>query len=195
MRHGSRVAAMAAVVVSGLLVSTQLRAADEKPSAQAKIGEKAPDFALKDAFGKEHKLSDYRGKIVVLEWINQQCPVSKGKHTKQTMQESYKKHADQVVWLAIDTKANDPEKNRVYAAKMGIAYPILHDTDGKVGRAYNARTTPHMFVIDKEGKLVYDGAIDDKGETNYVDNAIHDLLEGKTVSKPKTEPYGCGVKY
>jgi peroxiredoxin len=180
----------------GILIYSQSTAAAEKEEPKAKIGESAPDFALKDSYGKEFKLSDFKDKIVVLEWINQKCPVSHGHHDKQTMQKTYKKTADKVVWLAIDTgKTNSPENNRVYAAKMGLAYPVLHDTDGKVGRLYGAKSTPHMFVINKGGKLAYDGAIDDKGETNYVADAIEALIAGKNVPKSKTEPYGCGVHY
>lgn len=180
----------------GVFVYSQSTAAPSKEDIKAKIGEPAPDFTLKDEYGKEFKLSEFKNKIVVLEWINQKCPVSQGHHDKQTMQKNYKKAADKVVWLAIDTgKANQPESNRIYAAKMSLAYPILHDTDGKVGRMYGATHTPHMFVIDKGGKLAYDGAIDDKGETNYVASAIEALLAGKTVDKTKTEPYGCGIKY
>ncbi len=181
--------------LAGIFLYSQSVAAP-KPDAQAKIGSAAPDFTLKDAFGKEFKLSEFKGKIVVLEWINQQCPVSRGHHQKKTMQDTYKKYADQIVWMAIDTGVkNKPEENRVYAAKMGLAYPILHDADGKVGRLYGAKTTPHMFVINKDGKLVYDGAIDNEGSTNYVAAAVDATVDGKPVAKSKTESYGCPVKY
>ena len=182
--------------LSAVLVYSQSSVAADKEEAKAKIGEAAPDFTLKDSFGKEFKLSEFKNKIVVLEWMNQQCPVSHGHHEKQTMQKTYKKAADKVVWLAIDTgKLNSPESNRIYAARMGLAYPILSDVDGKVGRLYGARTTPHMFVINKGGKLAYDGAIDDHADTNYVADAVQALIDGKNVPKSKTESYGCGVHY
>jgi peroxiredoxin len=177
--------------------ASDARAADESSkSAAAKVGEPAPDIMLKDTYGKEFKLSEFKGKIVVLEWLNPHCPVSKGKHEQKVMQDTYKKYADKVVWLGVDTTSGTKaDSDRVYAAKMQLAYPILMDGDGKAGHAYGARTTPHMFVIDKDGKLAYDGAIDDKGETNYVAAAVDAVSEGKPVAKPKTEPYGCGVKY
>jgi peroxiredoxin len=161
------------------------------------IGQTAPAFSLPDCYGNDISLESQRGKVVVLEWINQKCPVSEGHHKKHTMQDLIKKYAGKgVVWLAIDSSSFcDAEANRVYAAEMGLAYPILQDPDGKVGKAYGAQTTPHMFVIDKEGKLAYNGAIDDQKSTNYVDAALQAVLAGKTVEKSKTKPYGCGVKY
>lgn len=164
---------------------------------KAKIGKPAPDFTLRDCHEKTFKLSDYKGKIVVLEWVNQHCPVTKGKHADKTMQKTFAKYArDGVVWLGIDsTSTLDVEKNRIYAAEMGLAFPLLNDSDGKVGRTYGARTTPHMFVIDKSGNLVYNGAIDDQGKRNYVAEAIEAVVAGSTVAKAKTRPYGCSVKY
>ena len=164
---------------------------------KAKIGKPAPDFTLRDCYGKTFNLSDYKGKTVVLEWVNQYCPVSKGKHRARTMQKTFAKYArDGVVWLGIDsTSTLDVEKNRIYAAEMGLAFPLLNDPDGKVGRTYGARTTPHMFVIDKSGNLVYNGAIDDQGKRNYVAEAIEAVVAGSTVAKAKTRPYGCSVKY
>ena len=174
--------------------------AAEKPNTEmtlAALGSPAPDFVLKDAYGKEFKLSEFKDKVVVLEWLNQDCPVSRGTHQKKIMQDTYKKYADKgVIWLGVCSTAGEkPDRDRVYAAAQGLAYPILHDVDGKVGHAYQAKTTPHMFVIDKTGKLAYTGAIDDRKDKNYVATAVDELLEGKPVSTPKTEPYGCGVKY
>ncbi len=186
-------------VMAGVPLYSQLTAAPATANAKAELGKPAPGFALKDVYGKEFKLSDFKGKIVVLEWINKGCPISRGCHDekKKIMQKTYKKYAGKgVIWLAIDTTFNaKPEENRVYAAEKGLAYPILHDPDGKVGHAYAARTTPHMFVVDKAGKLAYDGAIDDEGKTNYVASALDDVLAGRPVAKSKTEPYGCSVKY
>lgn len=185
------------VGMAGFLFCCQSSAVPAAPATKAKLGEAAPDFTLKDVYGKAFKLSDFKGKIVVLEWISKDCPVSRGFHEKKIMQSTYGKYAGKgVIWLAIDTTHYvKPETNRVYAAEKNLAYPILHDPDGKVGRTYGARTTPHMFVIDKAGKLRYDGAIDDRGKTNYVAAALDDLLAGRPVAKSRTEPYGCTVKY
>lgn len=197
MKKMAWIAPAVGIMLAGTLLYSQSLAAADAEAQSAKVGQAAPDFALRDVYGKEFKLADFKDKVVVLEWINQSCPVSKGAHDKKVMQETYKKYADKgVIWLAIDTTAGvQPDKNRVYAAEMGLAYPILHDAEGKVGRAYGAKTTPHMYVIDKTGKLAYDGAIDDRSKTNYVAAAVDSLLAGKAVATSKTEPYGCGVKY
>ncbi len=191
--------ALAGLISAGFYFRTPVaRAANEGDAAAAKaaLGEAAPDFTLKNEFGKEFKLSEFKGKVVVLEWLNPDCPVSKDHHVRKTMQDTYKKYAKDVVWLGIDsTSGVQAEKERVYAAEMGMAYPILLDGDGKVGHSYGATNTPHMFVIDKQGKLVYMGAIDDKGSTNYVSDAVQALQKGETIAKPKTKAYGCSVKY
>ena len=168
---------------------------------------KAPDFKLKNHDGKEVKLADYTGKIVVLEWINHECPFVKYHYEKKpTMNELAKKYKDKkVVWLAIDsTNHQETEKNKKYAEKNKILHPILDDRSGKVGKAYKATNTPHMFIIDTNGNIAYNGAIDnaplgkvpkDKELVNYVDKALKELTSGKAVSIPKTKPYGCTVKY
>ena len=194
-------AALATVTLAAVFLYTQTTAAPAAADAKAELGKPAPDFTLKDVYGKPFKLSDFKGKIVVLEWINRSCPISRKcsdpTQKKVTMQVVYGKYAEKgVVWLAIDTTHTaKPEDNRVYAAEKGLAYPILHDPDGKVGKTYGAKTTPHMFVIDKAAKLVYSGAIDDHSEKNYVAAALDDLLAGKPVAKTRTESYGCSVKY
>ena len=195
-----RVIPIAGVCVISLALLYSGSTAEEKAAAEtkkAKIGEPAPALALKDCYDKTFTLAEFKGKTVVLEWIYQRCPISKGCHEKKVMQNTYKKYADKgVVWLAIDsTYTAKPEGNRVYAAQMGLAYPILHDPEGTVGKAYGATNTPHMFVIDKAGKLAYAGAIDDQADKNYVAAALDELLAGKPVSKPQTKPYGCTVKY
>lgn len=193
MKNKWAILTVAAVAAGVFLYGHSSGAQTDKP---AEPGLTAPDFAIKDVYGKEFKLSDFKGKIVVLEWVNKGCPVSLGAHEKQQMQKTYKKYAAKgVVWLGIDsTEGAKPDENRVYAAEQGLAFPILHDTDAKVANAYGAKRTPHMFVIDKEGKLAYAGAIDDKGDKNYVAAAIEDLLAGRTVARPKTDAYGCGIK-
>lgn len=175
--------------------------ADEKPI-------KAPDFKLNNYDGKEVKLADYKGKIVVLEWINPECPFVKyhyeKKSTMKDLAAKYKKDK-KVVWLAIDsTSHQQTEKNKEYAEKNKILYPILDDRSGKVGKAYKATNTPHIFIINTDGNIAYRGAIDnaplgkvpkDKDYVNYVDKALAELTSGKAVSIAKTKPYGCTVKY
>lgn len=166
--------------------------------SKATVGQSAPGFKLKDVYGKEFSLEEFRGHIVVLEWTNYECPYVKAHHQeKQTTQKLYAKYADKgIVWLGIDsTHTRKPDQNRKWAAANRIAYPILHDPTGSVGHAYGAKTTPHMFVIDKDGVLAYAGAIDDTKNTNYVDAAIASLLDGKKPDKTETKPYGCSVKY
>jgi peroxiredoxin len=168
------------------------------------IGSAAPDFHVTDAEGKPHSLADQRGKIVVLEWTNPGCPYVQRHYTKGTMKELAQKYKGQdVVWMAVDTTTgNTPEKSAEWAKKNELSYPILIDKDGSMARAYSARTTPHMFIIDKSGNLVYQGAIDDdpngnKGEQaiNYVDKALAKLTTGGQPEVSTTQPYGCGVKF
>jgi peroxiredoxin len=158
------------------------------------IGKPAPLFELTGMDGKTYKLSDYKDKILVLEWWNQDCPVSR-RYTP-TMNELAKKYAAQgVVWLAIDTTHyQTAAKDVEYHRESGMPYPILMDTDGKVGHLYEAKTTPHMFVVNK-GTLVYDGAIDNRGDRNYVAETLDAVLAGRPVPLAKTQPFGCSVKY
>lgn len=184
------------------LVQPLLAAKDKaaKPEA-AKVGEAAPDFALKDQEGKEVKLADLKGKIVVLEWTNDGCPVWKAHHAKDknTMVDLATSYAGKdVVWLGVDSTAGRSGKHLAGTVKdYSLPYRVLEDSAGTVGRAYGARTTPHMFVIDAQGKLAYAGAIDDQkaGGTNYVKAAVDALLAGKTPEVATTKPYGCGIKY
>ncbi len=168
-------------------------------------GKRAPEFELNSFDGKTVSLSDYRGKIVVLEWFNFECPLSRYHYeTKNTMVELAKKYKGKnVVWLAVNsTSHTTPGPNKTFAKRHGLPYLILDDRSGKVGRAYGAQTTPHMYVINPRGRIVYEGAIDDsplgkkkEGVINYVDNALAELTARKAVSTPKTKPYGCTVKY
>jgi hypothetical protein len=174
--------------------------------AETAVGAAAPDFSLPDLQGKVHKLADYRGHVVVLEWINPNCPFSRRHAEEGTMTRLAAKHGD-VVWLAVNSTAKDhrdflaPQQHASYDKEHGIAYPVLYDTDGKVGHAYGAKTTPHMFVIDEAGKVVYNGAIDDdsygraKERRNYVDGALAAHAGGKPADPASTTPYGCSVKY
>ncbi len=166
---------------------------------------KAPAFTLTSFNGKSVSLSDYKNKIVVLEWFNFGCPFSKYHYeTKNTMIELANKYKDKnVVWLAINSTSNTTsEANKFFVRRYKLPYPILDDTSGNVGRAYGARTTPHMYIIDSNGMIVYQGAIDNApsgksqdGYINYVDKALAELIEGKEVSMTYVRPYGCSVKY
>lgn len=180
--------------------------------AQPEIGKPAPDFTLKDLDGKEHSLSDFKGKTVVLEWVNYGCPFVKKHYDSKNMQKLQKKATDDgVVWLAVCSSApgkqgnETPETGKTKTKDVGSeATAYLVDESGKVGKLYNAKTTPEMFVINKEGVLVYMGAIDDKptpspdsiaGAVNHVENALAELAAGKPVTTASTKPYGCSVKY
>ena len=190
-----------------LAASTALFAADSPA-----VGTTAPDFSLTDSKGKTQSVSQYKGKYVVLEWFNPECPFVKkhyGSGNKQKLQEEFTGKG--VVWLSIDSSAPGLEGNLTAEqanAKMAEwktkQTALVLDSDGKAGRSYGAKNTPHMFVINPEGKIVYEGAIDSKpssnasdiaGSTNYVKVALEESMAGKTVSNANTKPYGCSVKY
>jgi len=207
------------LLLVGLGVFAAAAPADDDTAAKVAVrGEKADkpavemtvaDFKLEDTAGKEHVLSEYvaAGKTVVLEWFNPDCPFVVGFHgaTPDRMAAVFERlKGDDIVWLAINSSAEGKqgaglERNQKAVADWKLPYPVLLDTDGTVGKAYGAKTTPHMFVISK-GALVYEGAIDDsagqgEAEVNYVVQAITELREGKPVSTPKTRSFGCSVKY
>jgi len=171
--------------------------------ADAHVGKPAPDFKAADQDGKQHSLSEYKGKIVVLEWTNPGCPFVQRHYRAETMEKTSAKLAkDGVVWLAVNSTAgNTPAETKKWMKDQGFAYPTLQDAGGTIGHAYGAKTTPHMFVIDKPGVLRYAGAIDsdprgkEAAPTNYADQAVTALLAGKDPPKANTEPYGCTVKY
>lgn len=189
-----------------------VKAAPAEGSSADLVGKKAPDFSLPDATGKTRKLSDYKGKIVVLEWFNHGCPFVK-KHydsgNMQKLQDAYEKKG--VVWLSVCSSAegkqgfaSGAEHAKAFKDKKSSPTAILIDSEGTVGKAYDAKATPTMCVIDKNGVLVYAGAIDDKNGTdsaeikdakNYVSAALDEVMNGKQVSTASTKAYGCGVKY
>src|SRR5438067_6121789 len=196
---------IAAILAS--LTTTTLLALDSPP-----VGGAAPDFSLTDAKGKTHSLSQYKGKYVVLEWFNPECPFVKkhyGSGNMQKLQEEYTGKG--VVWLTIDSNAPGSEGNMTpeQAAKVAAAWKthqtaLLLDPEGKAGRAYGAKNTPNMVVVSPEGKIAYEGAIDSKAtpnpadipsSTNYVKVALDESLAGKPVTTANTQPYGCSVKY
>ncbi len=198
-------------VALGLLAVTSLTLfADDKHAghnhAKLGLGDQAPAFTLKDQSGKDVSLSDYSGKIVVLEWFNEGCPFVVKHYKEGHMNTLAGKYADKgVVWLRVNSTSNaTQDSNAKIAGDWKIAGPILLDADGEVGKDYGATNTPHLYIVNKEGKLAYRGAIDSDssadtakvaGATNYVAKALDELLDGKSVSQPETKAYGCTVKY
>ncbi len=185
---------LAAVAIVGLSARAQ---------ADAQVGKPAPEFKAMDQDGKPQTFSQYKGKIVVLEWTNPGCPFVQRHYRAETMEKlSTKLAKDNVVWLAVNSTAeNTAADTKKWMKDQGFAYPTLQDNDGAIGHAYGAKSTPHMFVIDKNGVLRYAGAIDNdpRGKaaapTNHVDQAVAALLSGKDPPVASTEPYGCSVKY
>jgi peroxiredoxin len=196
----TRVWALASLMIAGPMLY------GAEPAAKTKLT-KAPDFALKNYDGKEYKLSDYKGKIVVLEWFNYECPFSRYNYEKTTADNDLAaKYKDKnVVWLAINSTGHQTaEKNKEFAEQFKVNHPILDDSTGKVGKAYGAMTTPHIYIIDTEGNTVYRGAFDNapigkipenEKYVNYIDKALDELTAGKPITTAQTKPYGCSVKY
>jgi len=175
-------------------------------STTAAIGKPAPDFKLNDVNGKTHSLADYKGKVVVLEWSNFECPVCARHAKSKTAEKTLAAYKDKgVVWLNIDSNFGSETKQdgiKKFNKDNGLTAAWVLDPSGATGKAYGAKTTPHVFVIDQKGNLAYMGAIDDdnkgdKGDKakNYVKDAIDAVLKGSTVATATTEPYGCSVKY
>jgi peroxiredoxin len=177
-----------------------------------KVGEAAPDFTATDSNGKQQRLSDYKGKWVVLEWHNQGCPYTKKHYDSGNMQRLQKQWtAKGVTWFTVISSAIGTQgyvtaaQENDYVKRMNASpTAVLLDPSGQVGHLYNAKTTPHMFIIDPTGKLVYDGAIDDRSTSdvadipnakNYVEAALTEGLAGKPITVSASRPYGCSVKY
>ncbi len=181
----------------------------EAAKGPAALGQKAPDFALRDLDGNNVKLSDFRGKTVVLEWFNPECPFVKKNHGEGPLKDMAKKVAEKgVVWLAVNSNAPGKQGhgaavNREGKQRFGLSHPVLLDETGEVGRLYGATNTPHMYVVDPAGVLAYRGAIDNapdgdpRGDrlVNYVEAALADLGAGRPVATPEVKAYGCSVKY
>ncbi len=185
-----------------LALAVVLAALPLSAAAQPRLGQAAPGFALKDENGVRHGLEQYRGKLVVLEWTNPGCPFVQRHYRKGTMVETARAFAGKVVWLAVNSSHfAKPEETRRWREQHKLPFPTLQDPEGAVGRAYAARTTPQIFVIDGKGVLRYAGAIDndphedEKRPVNYARAAVGALLAGKAPSPAQTEPYGCSVKY
>lgn len=199
-----------AALCCGALLSLTVSAQNEPKSAS--IGQPAPNFTLQGGDGKTHSLSEYKGKFVVLEWTNPNCPFVHKFYDGGAMQKTQAEETGKgVVWLRINSSAPGTSDHQTPAdvvayekANKVASTATLLDSDGKVGHTYGARTTPHMFVIDSKGVLVYAGGIDNKPSpnaediataTNYVTAALDEAMAGKPVSKPTAMPYGCSVKY
>jgi len=198
--------------MKSLLLATTLALTTSAAFATATVGQPAPAFTAVDASGKTVSLADFKGKHVVLEWVNPGCPFVVKHYSSGNMQGTQKDAAAKgVVWLAVNSTATDAgdykkpaEMAQWMQAQKAAAATTLMDADGKVGKAYGARTTPHMYIVDPQGKLVYAGGIDDKpstntadipGATNFVKLALNETLAGKPVTQASTRPYGCSVKY
>ncbi len=195
------------ILLSFLVV--QINAND---SEKAKLGSAAPNFTLTDIKGETHSLSDFKDKYVVLEWINFDCPFVKKHYNSKNMQNLQKKYTEEgVVWLSICSSAegkqgyfDSKEISKRIADHEASMTAYLVDADGKVGKMFEAKTTPHMYVINPEGVLVYAGGIDNIKSTNvndigkaknYLSLALDEAMAGKEVSKKYSQPYGCSVKY
>lgn len=185
----------------GLVVCMSLR-------AEVKTGDAAPAFAAKGSDGKDYKSDDLKGKIIVLEWTSPGCPYVRKQYGSGNMQALQKKYGGKgVIWLAVSTGKSEQDGakwQKILAERSAAPTTVLLDGDGSVGRAFGAKTTPHMFVVSAEGKIAYQGALDDQaspdqadpsGAKNYVAAAVEALLAGKPVETGTTKPYGCGVKY
>jgi peroxiredoxin len=182
------------------------------PAWAARVGEKAPDFAATDSNGVEHMLSQYAGKYVVLEWHNNGCPYVRKQYDSGNMQKLQKQWTSRgVIWLTVISSAPGKqgyvtanEENDYLKQMNATPTAAILDPTGKLGHLYDAKTSPHMFIIDPSGTLIYDGAIDDQptpdpasvnGATNFVSQALTEAMAGKPVSVQTSRPYGCSVKY
>ena len=198
--------------MKNLILMSLLAVASGTVVAAATVGQPAPAFSALDTAGKPVSLADFKGRHVVLEWVNPGCPFVQKHYGSANMQGTQKEAAAKgVVWLAINSTAVDAADYKAPAElaawmqqQKAAASATLMDADGKVGRAYGARTTPQMVLIDPAGKVIYTGAIDSKptanpadiaGATNHVKQALAEALAGKPVSVASTRPYGCSVKY
>ncbi len=200
------------IIMKSLLITTLIGAAALVTATAAEIGQSAPAFEAKDLNGKTVSLSELKDKVVVFEWVNFGCPFVKkhyGSGNMQKLQADYT--AKGVVWIAVDSAAKGKEDDQEASKMAKIAKEngdksthFILDMDGKIGKAFGAKVTPQMFIVNKEGTLVYSGAIDSKATTNQEDvatadklfaNALDAVLAGKEVVNAKNQPYGCGVKY
>ena len=203
---------MTAAALATFATFATLGLAATSAAASATVGQGAPAFTVSDTRGKAVSLADFKGKHVVLEWVNPGCPFVVKHYSSANMQGTQKEAtAKGVVWLTVSSTAPDASDYRKPAdlaswmqGQKAAATATLMDDDGKVGKAYGARTTPHMYIVDPAGTLVYAGGIDDKPSSkasdiptsrNHVKAALAETLAGKAVTQASTKPYGCSVKY
>ena len=199
---------LAACMVGFALAGTQVRADSPEPQ----VGSPAPDFAVQDTKGTTRHLSEFHGKPVVLEWTNADCPYTRKHYTSGNMQAAQKlAQKDGVVWLSIISSApgkqgfvNGPAADALTQARGAAPTAVLLDPTGSVGRLYHARTTPHLFVVDRDGKLQYMGGMDSIATADvsdianaepYLKEAMLAVVDGKPVEHSVTKPYGCSIKY
>ena len=198
--------------IIGLLAALTVIGFSATAQADVVSGQPAPDFTLTDSNGTAHSLSSFKGKFVVLEWLNHGCPFVVKHYDSGNMQALQKEFtAKDVVWLSVNSSAEGneghtkgDEANDITAKKGAAPTAVLLDADGKVGKLYGAKTTPHMYIINPEGVLIYQGAIDNKASMdeadipeskNYVREALTAAIDGKEVPEAATKSYGCSVKY
>lgn len=203
-----RLVAVAAMLFLGCaFVLGGVQAQEQEEPARVKLGKPAPAFTLTDSTGQERSLGDCKGKIVVLEWTDPRCVFVQQCYRARAMQTAWQKVRElegSLVWLAINSTAGAaPQENDFWIRQHGLAYPILLDAEGETAKRYDVRKAPTMFVIDKEGVLRYHGAIDNNqmmdksGDaiTNYVVNAVRQIVDGESVTPDNVTPYGCSVKF
>ncbi len=191
------------LLASLLALSLAAIGADSTPTPAAKLGLPAPNFTLADQTGKPVSLSDFSGKIVVLAWLNRDCPFVQRHLKANTFNNLNAKYSDKgVILLGIDSShTHTTEGNAKTVAEFGFTFPLLNDAKGSVGHTYDAKTTPEVYIVNKDGTLVYQGGIDNNPDgdnakpTNYAEKALDELLAGGAVSTPETKSYGCSVKY
>jgi len=195
---------LSVILVAALAVKFGMAANVAAPSTGVTVGKAAPQFKLLDQNGVDVSLATYAGKVIVLEWVNPECPFVQFQYQHHTMVNLAAKYKDKgVVWISINSARDDTNAiNKTWATEQAVTYPVLNDASGGTGHAYGATNTPGMVVIGKDGMLLYRGAIDsDPNEDgkpttiNYVDQALSEVLAAKPVSVPETKQYGCSVKY
>ncbi|GGI17874.1 redoxin domain-containing protein [Oxalicibacterium faecigallinarum] len=212
MTRFSRRAMLRTTALTAALIGGSMMFGTSPAFAAPAVGQAAPAFTAVDSKGKEHKLSDFKGKTVVLEWTNHDCPYVKKHYNSSNMQNLQKQASDAgVVWLSVISSApgeqghvEGAKADELTASRKAVPTAVLLDPQGTIGKAYDARTTPHMYVIDAKGVLRYAGGIDSIASTKvedvakadpYFKTALEAIVKGEDVRQPVTRPYGCNVKY